>query len=142
MKQHIIAFLVSLCSFFVPVIPLLLLVGLFIIIDTGLGVWSAKRQGEKITSKKLGAIIPKMVLYQGAVITAFILDIWLLGEFISIIFDIEMLFTKLVAMTLIFIEGVSIDENFKLLTGKNLFRSFKEMIARTGSLKKDIKDIT
>jgi predicted DNA repair protein MutK len=138
MKNYVISFVTSILSFFMPIVPLLLLVGLFICIDTLLGVWSAKRKNEKITSRKLGAIIPKMLLYQGAVLTGYILDVFLLGEFISFIFDIEMLFTKLIAMTLIFIEIVSIDENFEQITGKNLFRSFKEMISRTGSLKKDI----
>ena len=141
MKEYVIAFIISILSFFIPIVPLLLLVGLFISLDTLLGVWSAKRSGEKITSRKLGAMIPKMFLYQGAVLSGYLVDVYLLGEFISIVFDIENLFTKLIAMTLIFIEGVSIDENFQKITGKNLFRSFKEMISRTGSLKKDMDEI-
>jgi len=139
--KYLKSFLVSMGSFFLPVVPLVLLVGLLILGDTILGVWAAKKRGEKITSRKLGNLIPKMVLYQGAVITAFVLDTWLLGEFISLIFDIDILFTKLVALTLIFIEGVSIDENFTYITGKNMFISFKEMITRTASLKDEIKKI-
>lgn len=135
------SFLVSLGSFFLPVVPLILLVGLLILGDTILGIWAAKKRGEKITSRKLGNIIPKMVLYQGAVITAFILDTWLLGEFIGLIFDIEILFTKLVALTLIFIEGVSLDENFTYISGKNMFTAFKQMITRTASIKDEIKKL-
>jgi hypothetical protein len=135
------AFLFSLLSFFMPIYPLLLLVGLFILFDTFLGVWSAKKRGEVISSRKLGNIIPKMLLYQLAVITGFVLDKWLLGEFISFLFTIEFLFTKLIAMTLVFIELVSIDENFRELTGKNLFKSFKQMITRASDIKDDINKL-
>ena len=140
--KYLKSFLVSMGSFFLPVVPLVILVGLFILGDTILGVWAAKRRGEKITSRKLGNIIPKMVLYQGAVVTAFLLDTFLLGEFIAILFSIDILFTKLVSLTLIFIEGVSIDENFTSITGKNMFSSFKDMITRTASLKDEIKKIS
>lgn len=138
-ELYLKSFLVSVVAFFLPVVPLILLVGVFILGDTGLGLWAAKRRGEVISSRKLGNIIPKMVLYQAAVVTAFLLDTFLLGEFISILFSIEILFTKLVALTLIFIEGVSIDENFTAITGKNMFRAFKEMITRTAELKDEIK---
>jgi hypothetical protein len=82
-----------------------------------------------------------MLLYQLAVITGFVLDKWLLGEFISFLFTIEFLFTKLIAMTLVFIELVSIDENFRELTGKNLFKSFKQMITRASDIKDDINKL-
>jgi len=141
MKNYVISLLTSIAVFFLPVVPILILVGIFIFGDTALGVWAAKRRGEKITSRKLGNIIPKMVLYQFAVITAFILDVWLIGEFINILFSIDILFTKLVGLTLIFIEGVSIDENFTKITGKNIFKSFKLMITRTAKLKDDIKSL-
>lgn len=141
MKIYLKSFLVSLFSFFLPVVPLILLVGGFILIDTILGVWAAKKRGEKITSRKLGNIIPKMILYQMAVLSAFVLDVWLLGEFIKFILSIDLLFTKLVAMTLIFIEILSINENFTFITGKNLFQSFKLMITRASSVKEDIKKL-
>lgn len=135
------SFGISILTFFLPVIPLLLLVGLFILGDTCLGIWAAKRQGEKITSRKLGNIIPKMVLYQAAVISGYCVDVYLLGEFIQFIFSVDILFTKLITLTLIFIEGVSIDENFTKITGKNLFKSFKIMITRTAELKDDINKL-
>jgi len=141
MKLYLKSFLVSLLSFFLPVVPLLLLVGGFILIDTILGIWAAKKRGEKITSRKLGNIIPKMILYQMAVLSAFVLDVWLLGEFIKLILSIDLLFTKLVAMTLVFIEILSINENFTFITGKNLFQSFKLMITRASSVKEDIKKL-
>jgi len=141
MKEYVIAFIVSILSFFIPVVPLLLLVGLFICLDTILGIWACKRQGEKITSHKLSAMIPKMFLYQGAVMTGYLVDVFLLGEFIGLVFDIPLLFTKLIAMTLIFIEGVSLDENWQKIKGKTFIQSFKEMVFQVTSLKKDIQNL-
>lgn len=140
-ELYLKSFLVSVAAFFLPIVPLILLVGVFILGDTALGIWAAKKRGERISSRKLGNIIPKMVLYQAAVVTAFLLETFLLGEFISILFSIEIIFTKLVALTLIFIEGVSMDENFTSITGKNMFRAFKEMITRTADLKDEIKKL-
>jgi hypothetical protein len=117
------------------------LVGLFILCDTILGIWAAIKRGERITSRKLGNIVPKMLLYQGAVLVGYVLDHLLLGEFVSYVFNIDMLITKLIAMTLIFIESVSLNENMECITGKNIFKSFKDMITRTAKIKGQIKDL-
>ncbi len=145
MKVHILDYLkalsISTLSFFLPIVPLILLVGLFILCDTILGIWAAIKRGERITSRKLGNIVPKMLLYQGAVLVGYVLDHLLLGEFVSYVFNIDMLITKLIAMTLIFIESVSLNENMECITGKNIFKSFKDMITRTAKIKGQIKDI-
>ena len=83
-----------------------------------------------------------MFLYQGAVMTGYLVDVFLLGEFIAIIFDIPLLFTKLVSMTLIFIEGVSLDENWQKIKGKTFIQSFKEMVFQVTSIKKDIQNMS
>lgn len=145
MSIHIIdyykALSISILSFFLPIVPLLLLVGLFIFLDTILGIWAARKRGENITSRKLGNIVPKMLLYQGAVIVGYLLDTFLLGEFMNYIFSVDMLITKLIAMTLIFIESLSLNENIECITGKNLFISFKQMITRAANIKGKIKDL-
>jgi len=139
--NYLKALSVSILTFFVPIIPLLLLVGLFILSDTILGVWAANKRGEKITSRKLGNMVPKMLLYQGSVIIGYMLDVWLLGEFVNFVFSVDMLITKLIAMTLIFIESLSLNENIESITNKNIFKSFKEMITRAAKVKQQIKDI-
>ncbi len=138
MMTYVKSFFLALGSFFLPVKPLLLVVGLCICCDTILGVWAAHKRGEKITSRKLGNIIPKMLLYQAAVMVGFILETYLLGEFISYIIDIPNLFTKVIAMVLVFVESLSINENFENITGKNLFKEFKHMITRSAKVKHDI----
>lgn len=135
------AFLLALGSFFLPIQPLLWLVGIFILSDTILGVWSSVKLGEQITSRKLSGIIPKMILYQSAVLVGFVLDHFLISEFALMLISVKYLMTKLIAMTLIFIELLSINENFEVITNKNLFKEFKLLLTRTAKLKTEIEEI-
>ena len=135
---YVKSFIFAIASFFLPIKPLLLVVGLFICCDTVLGVWAAHKRGEKITSRKLGQIIPKMILYQSSIVVGFILETYLLGEFITYFVDIPNLITKLIAMVLVFVESLSINENFENITGKNLFNEFKRMITRGVKVKHEI----
>jgi hypothetical protein len=82
-----------------------------------------------------------MLLYQLTIIFGFMLDTLLLTEFVKMIVDIDLFITKLIAMILIFVETVSINENFESITGKNLFKEGKNMITRARKLKGDIGNI-
>ena len=128
-------------TFLLPIAPLMALVGAAIIGDTILGVWAAKRSGEKICSRKLGAIIPKMLLYQAALIFGFCVDIYLVGEFLTHLFTIQMLMTKVITLTLLYVEMVSVDENFEKITGKNVVKAFKGMITRAKKVKEMVEDL-
>jgi len=149
MKVHILhfikaslhPFLLSIMAFFMPIVPLIFLVGMFILGDTIVGIWAAIKRSEKITSRKLGNVVPKMLLYQGAIIFGYMMDVWLLAEFTNYIFSVDMLITKLIAMTLIFIESLSLIENIESITGKNIFQRFKQMITRAAKIKEHIKDL-
>jgi len=54
----------ALLTFFVPLAPLAIAVGVAIALDTFLGVIAAKKTGEKITSRKFSQAILKMLIYQ------------------------------------------------------------------------------
>jgi len=133
---------VALMTFFAPVVPLVALVGAAIIGDTFLGVWAAYKRGEVISSKKLSAIVPKMLLYQLAILFGYCVDFYLVGEFLESIISINNLMTKVIAITLLYIEVVSIEENFAAITGKRLFKSFLEMVRRTKKIKGDTDELT
>jgi len=124
-----------LMTFFMPTAPFLLIVGIAIIGDTILGIWAAKKRGEKITSSKAGRMVPKMILYLAAILFGYMIDTFLVGEFLLKLFTIEMLMTKMITMCLLYIELLSIDENFERITSKNLMRSFKELISRASKVK-------
>ena len=60
--QSKILTLISIClAFFLPISGILLMIGVLIVIDTVTGIWKAKKIGEKITSRRLSAIISKTI---------------------------------------------------------------------------------
>lgn len=122
-------------SFFAPITPLVLLVGGAIIADTVMGVWGAMKKGEVFSSRRFSDIISKMLIYQCVLLFGFTLDVFLVGEFFSSVFTIDNIMTKVVALTLIYAEVVSIDENIQTITGKNFVKYLRELISKTKKLK-------
>jgi hypothetical protein len=101
-----------------------------------MGIWKAKKLGEKITSRKLSQIISKMFLYNATVILFFLIDWYILNAIILTFFTVPLMLTKVVALTLVSIEVYSIDENWKAVKGNGLWFYFKRLTSRA----KDIKD--
>jgi hypothetical protein len=61
--------LITICfSFFLPISGILGLLLALIISDTATGIWKAKHLKQEITSRKLSAIISKLLLYELTVI--------------------------------------------------------------------------
>ena len=109
MKTFLYGLLSSIFVFLTPVLPLIILVGFFISADTLLGVYTAKKLKNKVTSRKLSRIIGKLIIYTGTILLVFGLDTQIFGMFI----ETDLLITKLGAGVLCFIEGYSIDENIR-----------------------------
>ena len=135
--------LVPVIAFLAPAIPLILTVGIFIVADTIFGVIkTVKQKGWKgYTSKGLSSIISKMVLYSSCVLLIFCLEKFILDEFVKILTAIPFFLTKIVAILLCYIEIKSILENFEEITGVNLWKTFKSLLSRAKSIKKDIEDL-
>lgn len=129
-------------AFLLPIRPLLLLVGVMILVDTITGIWKAKKRKEEVTSRKLSKVISKMLLYQLCIITFFLLDKYLLGEFIGLFTSIDLFLTKVSAIILASIELVSINENFTSITGTSLWKQAKLLLARAKELNEDYKAAT
>lgn len=141
-KTHLLKTLAVIFAFLLPIRGLILAVGISIMADTVTGMMKAYKQKNKITSRKLSQIISKMVLYQSALLLFFVIDFFLLGEFLALFVGIQFFLTKVLAAVLCFIELKSIDENYKVITGYSLWQKFKEMLARGKDLKEDIEDLT
>jgi hypothetical protein len=141
MKTYIIYFFTTLLLFFAPIQGLLISVGTAIALDTIFGIARSVKTKQKITSRKLSNIVSKFVLYQSAVLLIFTVDTFLLGEFFRIWFSIPFFFTKVVTIVLIFIESVSIKENFEEAFNVDVFSLLKEVLKRTKEIKEDINEI-
>lgn len=129
------------CAFTLPIRGLLLAVGLCIALDTVFGVAKALKLKQDITSRGLSKIISKMFLYEGVVLLFFVLDIFVLGEFIAVFIGIKFFLTKIISCVLVFIELKSMDENFKLIYKVSLWDKLKDMLARAKELKQEINEL-
>ena len=130
---------IGISAMFAPAVPLFMAVGLAIFADTVSGVWKVKKNKQTFDSKKLRlGLVSKMLAYQGVVATMFLLDVWILGEFMALFNDINLVATKLVCMGLISIEVISINENFQEVTGKSIMQGIKAFINSYNDIKKDL----
>lgn len=128
--------------FLTPIIPLLILVGCFIGLDTVTGIFKAIKLKEVITSRKFGQVIIKMLIYQLVILTMYGLDILILGTFFKPFFpETEYIFTKLVTFVLIASEVKSIDENFKVIFNFSFIELFRNLLKEIRNDVKTIKEI-
>jgi phage-related holin len=134
--------LISICfAFFLPISGILLMIGVLIVIDTLTGIWKAKKLKEKISSRKLSAIVSKLALYEITVIMFFLIDRFVLNDIILTFFSVPFMLTKVVALVLASIEVMSINENYKVVKGLDLWQSMKSLFARAKDIKDDINKI-
>jgi len=141
LKTQIFAIAAMIIAFFTPIGPLLIIVGFAIFADTLFGIFKAYKCKQKITSRRMSAIISKMFLYEFCVIGVYLIDEYLLSSFIEIFTSHELLPTKLVVLTLLSIELKSINENIEASFNINIWDSLKKMLARAKEIKEDVGDI-
>jgi hypothetical protein len=138
MEKFILGLLGSLYILFLPVFPLIILVGAFIIADTFFGVYASWKTGNSITSRKLARVISKLIVYTGAILLVFGLDVLIFSMFI----DTELMVTKLGAGVLCFIEGFSIDEKIrKVNNDKGMVYYLKKFFSFLKGIKNGYNDI-
>lgn len=85
MKYFLSNLLVSAMAALAPIKPVMITVGILIISDLITGIWAARKRGEQITSAALGRTVSKMVVYQTAVVTGFLLQKYLLADAMPIV---------------------------------------------------------
>tara|TARA_R110000868_G_scaffold351732_1_gene613007 strand:- start:977 stop:1408 length:432 start_codon:yes stop_codon:yes gene_type:complete len=138
--QYIIA---SILLLFAPIHGLLIAVASAIILDTITGIFkSIKIFGWKsVRSRKLSNIVSKMLLYEVCILFLFLMDKYLLNEFIMHAFGFQYMFTKICAILLMFIELVSIKENIEEAFKVDFWKMLKKILSRAKEIKTDINDI-
>lgn len=140
MKGFIINFLMIILTFIAPIQGLILMMICFILLDTGVGVYtSIKLNGRKsIRSGKLFNIVVKSFFYVFSVILTLMLDKFV---FEGHLFGINFLLSKGMSIFWTFIEIKSLDETSIKLGNRSFFELIKDMIAKLISFKKDIKNM-
>jgi hypothetical protein len=133
----------SLVVLFVPIQGILISVGMAIILDTFTGVFKAvKLNGWKsIKSRTLSQIVSKLLLYEVCILLLFVIDKFILNEFIIKWLGINYMFTKICAILLIFVELVSIKENIEASYNISIWKLLKNLFLRAKEIKQDIDQI-
>lgn len=98
----------SLTAVLMPIRPALAAVFCLIGLDLITGLWASKKKGDKITSQGMRDSIKKLLVYEGALLGALIIETYLLP-------DIPLI--KAVTGYIGLIEGKSFFENLHAITG-------------------------
>ncbi|NBW36269.1 MAG: hypothetical protein EBR30_14850 [Cytophagia bacterium] len=128
-------------AFLMPISGLLFLVGFVIALDTVTGIWKSIKKKVPVTSRGLSAIISKMMLYEVTVILFYMIDHFILNNIIMHFFSVELLLTKVLALILVSIEVMSINENYKAVKGLDLWQAMKNLFARAKDIKKEVDEL-
>jgi hypothetical protein len=140
-KQSFTQLLTVIGAFFLPISGILFLIGFAIVVDTLTGLWKAKKLKIKITSRKLSAIISKLMLYEVAVIGFYLIDFWILNDIILKFFSVPLMLTKILSLILVSIEVMSINENYKAVKGIDIWQGMKNLFARAKEIKSDLNGL-
>ena len=128
-------------SFFLPIVGILILIGVSVIVDTITGIWKSYKLKTKVTSRRLSAIISKILLYEVTVMLFYLIDYYIINDIVLAFFSVELLITKILALVLVSIEVISINENYKAVKNIDLWQSLKNLFARAKEVTQDFKDI-
>lgn len=103
--DNILSYLVVLL---LPIVGKMLAIGFLIGVDFITGIFAAKKRGERITSRKMGRTIVKVLLYQLAILAAFTIESFLLPQLPFVYITIFFISTT---------EFFSVSENLTVILG-------------------------
>lgn len=107
---------------FLPIKELMLTIGFLVGADLVVGLWKAIKIGQRIRSRRLSDTITKLLLYQLAIMSGFLIETFIISELIPV--------TKLISTVVAIIEFKSIIESIEAVTGKDLWSKIKTIIGR------------
>ena len=141
-SQSLENILLPILLFFAPIQGILITVAAFIILDTISGIWKSRVKKVPITSRGMSGIISKMLLYQAAILATYLLDFYVVGDILEGVFGIKGLTVKAAALLLVFIEAQSINENYKIAKGIDLWEEFKKLLSRAKEVTSTVNSIS
>lgn len=125
MRDSLLTLGITILAVLAPVQSLMFALCGLIAIDLVTGLWRARRAKEKITSNGLRRTVTKVLAYNLAIITGFILEQYFVGSILPA--------AKIIASFIAVTEVKSILENVSVITGLDL----KQLIFRLAQGQKD-----
>jgi hypothetical protein len=141
MHSNWVKLMAMLFTFLSPIYGLLILIIFVITLDTVTGIWKSKKNNVPITSGGASAMISKIGLYSITLVMFYAIDALILNSIILQFFSVELFFTKGLALILVSIEVMSINENYKAVKKLDLWQAMKNLFSRAKEIKKDIDEI-
>ena len=140
-QLHWAALIGTIMTFFMPIWGLLFLIGFAIVLDTITGIWKSRKNKVPFSSRLFSSIASKMALYEITVILFYFIDYFILNGIVIKFFSVDLLLTKIVALILVSIEVISINENYKAVRGLDLWDSAKRLFNRVKDIKNNTDEI-
>jgi len=114
-------FLASL-SILLPIKELMLTVGFLVGADLVVGVWKALKLKQRIRSRRMSDTVTKLLLYQLAIISGFLIEKYVITDMIPV--------AKLIGTVIAIIEFKSIIESIEAVTKQDIWSRIKTIIGR------------
>ena len=117
-----------------PIHAVIITVGVLILFDSLTGIMAARKRGEKINSSGLRRTLSKAIVYQVAVISAFLVQKYLISDTVPV--------SKITSGIIGVVELTSIFENLNEVYGSNIFRKILNLLGSPNDSrnKEDKKD--
>lgn len=112
MKEYIIKGLVVIMAILAPIKPMIIACIFLIITDMITGIFAAFKRKERISSAEMRRSVTKLVVYQIAIIAAFVLERYMLGGLLPV--------SKIVTGVIGMVEFKSILENVSTIAGEDI----------------------
>jgi|SRR6187431_2754602 len=128
LKTLLGSFFLVLFAVLAPIHSVLVATGVLIFADLVVGIWAAKKKKRKITSAGIRRTVVKVLVYQIAIITGFVLEAWLLSDLIPV--------SKIVAGTVGLVEVKSIFENLNIINGKPVLKGIVDRLKSANDAEK------
>ena len=120
MKEMLYKGMLVIIAILTPINTLLISCGVLIAADMITGIFAAKKRDEKIKSAEMRRSLSKLVVYQIAIISGFVLETYMLNNAIPV--------SKVVAGVIGMIEFKSILENASSIAGQDILKMVMDKI--------------
>lgn len=114
-----------------PLNATMIVISLLVLLDLGAGIYKAYKKSIPISSKRMGHTISKIVFYNIAIISAYLIELYIIGSTVHL--------TKVVSSVIALVEFKSILENVSEIVGFDLLKKVMEVLKRKYS-KEENKD--
>lgn len=138
-------FISSLIAFLSPSFAIIGALIMICFLDHIFAIWKVKKLNQKFNLLKgLGDTLTKALLYSLVIFVSYLADKFFINDLIVLFagkLEIQLVFTKIIALFLLSGEAMSINKHYKAVKGVSIVSGLLSMIKKGRDLSKDIKSI-